>query len=181
MTRVFRSSSPAGAGDNPSAPIFPMPREKDIFRIVANREQRRLVQMEIGMLPDRPYRITIHPSKPSKTMRQLGYYFSTHVEVFRRWLTEQWGENVTVQQAHLALKEKCLRKSIVNEKTGETIEYTGSVADLDVPEMSDYMEDCANFIAEFTGIPVPEPRGPSFPANAPSWSRSVAGAATGAE
>jgi hypothetical protein len=139
-----------------------MSKDTEILRIVGNRDQRRLLQMEIGMLPDRPYRVTIAPSRPSKTQRQLGYYFAVHVALFRQWLVESWGQNVTLLDAHAALKEKCLRKEIVNENTGEVVPYIGSVADLDVGEMSKYMGEAADFISEFTGIPVPEPQGPIF-------------------
>jgi len=77
------------------------------------------------------------------------------VTPFRDWLREEWGENVSSEQAHEMLKHKILgAKELVDKATGEALEIPPTSHDLDVYEFGQFIEGAARWLAEFTGIVV---------------------------
>lgn len=103
------------------------------------------------------YRVTIVKKVKRRSGEQNAYYFGVIVDLFADWLRSQ-GHDVTDNDAHEMLKSRFLKKSLVDEKTGEIIgEYTDSTALQSTIEFSNYWERCAQWMAEFCGIVVPEP------------------------
>jgi hypothetical protein len=89
-----------------------------------------------------------HPRK-GKTNSQLAYLFGVVYPDVAPMLAEAFGEKRDVIRTHQWLKDKFLRRLVVNRETGvELGYYTPSVAELDVAECSDYIEQIIAFAAD---------------------------------
>jgi hypothetical protein len=105
------------------------------------------------------YTVTIRKWYPDRTNLQNRYYRGCFVTPFFHYLRDQGHDNIIVpNDAHLILAYRFLRREIVDEQTGEVLGIeVKSTADLDTKEFNEYLEQCAQFLAETCGIVVPEP------------------------
>ena len=101
------------------------------------------------------YRIEVTKYRPRRTDQQNRRYWPAIVAPFADWLREQ-GNEFTNLQAHELLKYRFLRKTFVDTKTGEALDYTRSTTELDTAEFKHFMDAAENWLAEFCGIIVPE-------------------------
>jgi hypothetical protein len=101
-------------------------------------------------------RIEIMEHRPRRTDRQNRYYWPCFVQPFAEFLNEQ-GEQIDDEAAHELIKAKFLRKSIINKKTGEIMEYVGSTTKLNTREFNEFLDQVAYWLADMFGIIVPEP------------------------
>lgn len=92
--------------------------------------------------------------RPRRSDRQNAFYWSCFVQPFAVWLREQ-GNDVTEDQAHDILKHKFLR--VETRIGGEVVSRTRSTTELDTSGFNEYLDNCANWLAEFCGVIVPEP------------------------
>ena len=88
------------------------------------------------------YEVLIKPKRRTRSLNQNSYYFSAVVEPFRQWLIENWGENVTKDQAHETLKLALLERSDAGG-----IELMPSTRNLDTAAFSEYLESAIQFLA----------------------------------
>lgn len=95
------------------------------------------------------YTVEIKPFSNSKTLEQLGYYWSTVILVARAW------QGLTVEEADQFLKKHCCEPKY-KEIMGEVFEIRKSIAKMKVKEMRDYIETCINFLGSH-GEAVPPP------------------------
>lgn len=102
------------------------------------------------------HRIDIRKYRARRTDPQNRRYWGFVIRAFSAFLAEQ-GEHFTDLEVHELLKNKFLRKTWVDTKTGEALDYARSTTELDVKEFTDYVEDVENWMADF-GIIVEEPR-----------------------
>lgn len=104
------------------------------------------------------WEVTLKQRKYTRSLSQNAYWWVAVVQPFSEWLTSEWGEPVELEQAHELLKHKILgTKELVNKSTGETIEITRSSRQLDTKEFGDFIEEAAQWLAQFTGIVVLPP------------------------
>jgi hypothetical protein len=101
-------------------------------------------------------RIEIMEHRPRRTDRQNRYYWPCFVQPLADFLREQ-GDLTEDEEAHELIKAKFLRKTIVNKKTGEVMEYVGSTTDLTTKEFNEYLDRVAFWLADMFGIVVPDP------------------------
>ena len=101
------------------------------------------------------YRIKITKYRLKRSDKQNKRYWAAIVAQFADWLREQ-GNEFTNLQAHELLKYRFLRKTFVDTKTGEALDYTRSTTELDTAEFNQFMDAAENWLAEFCGIIVPE-------------------------
>jgi hypothetical protein len=66
------------------------------------------------------------------------------------------GEEISELDAHEILKQRFLRKGVLNKATGEVMEMVRSTTELDTAEFNQYLDSCAAFLREM-GITVPDP------------------------
>jgi hypothetical protein len=118
--------------------------------------RRARVQEYVETLRGR-HRVSICPFRPRRSDRQLRYYWPAFVQPLARWLCENWGEPHEPEDAHEILKGRFLRVERVDRRTGEVFLRVGSTGDLDTARFNRYLDDCANFLAEYCGIEVPPP------------------------
>jgi|GEM_PF-7028961 len=88
-----------------------------------------------------------------RTNPQLKYYFAAFVTPLSDWLRDQ-DENASKESAHEVLKRRFLKREVCSAETGEIITYGGSVKDLNVEEMSLYLDQCSKFLFDYCGIQV---------------------------
>jgi hypothetical protein len=101
--------------------------------------------------------ITIEVTHPRsrKTNAQMAYLYGVVYPRVSPMLAEFSGEAHDVHRTHLFLKDKFLRRLIVNRDTGVELGFfTPSLADLDVAECSEYIEKIILFAAE-NGTEIP--------------------------
>jgi len=96
------------------------------------------------------YECVIKPYRKSKSLAQLGYYWSIVIRVAMDW------QGLTSEQADMFLKSKCT-SPIYKEIMGEIFEIRKSIAKMKVDEMSWYIDACINFLGSH-GQYVPPPQ-----------------------
>lgn len=106
---------------------------------------------------DGTWRVELVRHRPRRSDRQNRWYWPCFVASFGDWLRAQ-GDDYTDQEAHEFLRGKFLRRTVVNNETGEIIGDTvTSTASLTTAEFNEYLDKCAAWLAEFTGAVIPEP------------------------
>jgi len=95
------------------------------------------------------YECVIKPYKKSKTLEQLGYYWTAVISVARDW------QGLTVEEADMFLKSNCCTP-VYKEILGVTYEIRKSIAKMKVNEMAKYIDDCVNLLGSH-GQYVPPP------------------------
>jgi hypothetical protein len=103
------------------------------------------------------WRITLVRYRPRRTDRQNRYYWPCFVIPFAEWLTEEWGEPHTPDDAHIEFKKLFLSKTMTNRHTGEVKVMLRSTTKLTTSEFNEYLDRCADHLAQFCGIVVPSP------------------------
>lgn len=109
-------------------------------------------------LKDGKYLITIKSIR-KRSLQQNAYYWAVVVPLVRKGLFENgFDEVVKDEDAHEVLKAVFLKKDIVSKDTGEIITTIGrSTTELEVSEMSDFIERVCRWSAEYLGVVIPSP------------------------
>lgn len=128
---------------------------QDLVIDMSNPREKAMVLEKIRGLQGM-HRISVKQHRQRRSDRQNRYYHPCFVQPFADFLRGQ-GYGVSDHDAHVILKERFLKRSLVNEKTGEVLEYTKSTADLDTQEFNEYLDACRVFLQDYAGIQVPEP------------------------
>lgn len=112
-------------------------------------------------------RIEILNYRPRRSDRQNNAYWDMVCEPFADWLTIEWGEPFTKEDAHDQLRRQFLRKDCVHPVTGEVAERVRSTTELDTAEFSEYFDRCRDLLAQMCGIIVEDPD-PAWRARVPA-------------
>jgi hypothetical protein len=131
---------------------------KDTFLDLSNARTKATLVSMVQRL-EGPHRVSIVKWKPRRTDRANRFYWPAIVHPFGEFLREH-GNDYTDEEAHQMLKWRFLRKTWVDEATGEQVEFVPSSAKLDTEQFGTYLEQCSAWLAEL-GVFVTAP-----PANA---------------
>lgn len=101
--------------------------------------------------------LTVSKLYNKRSTVQNAYYWGVIVNEFREGFREMTGEDITAEEAHEVLKEKCNGKEIVNQKTGEVMKVGKTTTTMTTVEFMEYFSRCREFILEWFGRIVPEP------------------------
>ncbi len=130
--------------------------------IVIDCSDKPRLQMFLGQvrLLEGQHRFSVKKYRAKRSDRQNRFYWPVFVQPFYEWLKDAGFDEVrTADDAHEMLKYRFLTVDIIDKSTGESIGTTvRSTATLDTKEFNEYLDRCAQFLAEFCGIVVPEPR-----------------------
>ncbi|HEU4509048.1 MAG TPA: hypothetical protein VFR78_12455 [Pyrinomonadaceae bacterium] len=123
---------------------------------MSDPDVKRKLMIEIGGLTGL-YEIYLKPRKRTRSLDQNAYYFVAVVEPFMLWLREQYGDSsIDKEQAHEMLKVKIL--GLQEKQVGdEVLRLIPHSKNLTVEQFGEYIEKCAAWLAEFTGIIVIPP------------------------
>jgi len=134
-----------------------MPQE---FHIDMSRPAERAVLLQAMNKLRGPYTITITQNRKLRSNPQLRLYFSLFVNAFQRYLAEQ-GQPFTPKFCHYLLKRRFLMRDVCDKVTGEYLgEEVRSLSkdgDVNVKEMSEYLDNVHEFLVSL-GIDVPPMR-----------------------
>ena len=118
--------------------------------------QRRTTLAHLVALRGR-WRLTLTPFRVRRTDAQNAYYWAVIVELFYEFLRAQDWSISSPTDAHEILKSKFLTVDVVHPQTGETIgQRVRSTTELNVEQMSDYLERCRHWLQEFFGLVLPD-------------------------
>jgi len=92
-----------------------------------------------------------------RSNNQNKYYHGCMVPLVKQGLIDMGWDIRDEDEAHEFIKEKFLRKKIVNKETGEVKEIPGSTAKLTTVQFNELIEDVIRFGAEYLGIQIPYP------------------------
>lgn len=120
---------------------------------LSDLETKRRLMQKIGAMSGL-WEVTIKQRKLTRSLDANAYYWVAFCQPLAAWLTEQSGETFSKDDAHDYLKMRFLNREFINKATGELIEVPGSTTKLDTGEFSDYLEKCAQWMAEFCEIVV---------------------------
>lgn len=110
---------------------------------------KRTLMSRIGTLKGL-WDVSLKQRKKRRSLDQNSYYHVAVVEPFLLWLREEWGDDsIDHDAAHEALRDTILG---FREQNG--IRIPRSTTKLDTKEFSDYVENCARWLAEFCGVVV---------------------------
>ena len=96
------------------------------------------------------HEVTIKPYKSSKSLEQLGYYFSSVVHVAADF------QGLTNENAHQWLKDQCCERVYFSTLDGESHQFTPRIAKMKVKIMAEYIDSCINLLGSH-GQYVPPP------------------------
>lgn len=120
-------------------------------------ENRTTLAKAIQALPTGRYEFKIS-RKSKRSLQQNAYIHAVCFPLILQGLRDLgWAEMRTVEQAKAYMKRKFLITSLVNEDTGEVIEYVKDTHDLTKEEMGNFIDDMARFCAEDLGFVMPMP------------------------
>lgn len=101
------------------------------------------------------WEIDMKPRKLTRSLSQNAFYWAGVVTPFAEWLRTEWGDpSIELEQAHEMLKQKILG-GVKMESAG--IMMIPSSRKLNTTEFSEYVDGCANWLAEFCGIVILSP------------------------
>lgn len=117
------------------------------------------MQMRLAELPDDvEYSWEVKKYKKPRSLGQNSYLHYILIPCFREALRGVgYNEVKTDEQAKLIMKNMFLKTSVVNEETGEVLEYVRDTHDLNTEEMSLLWEEVWQFTSEHLGYTIPAP------------------------
>jgi len=115
------------------------------------------VTVLLNQLKDGKYLLTFKAHK-KRSDNQNRYWWGCVIPLVKQGLNDcGYNEIRTNEDAHEVIKGVFLKRSIVSEKTGEVIEFSGSTADLQTVEFNKLIEDVVQWAVEFLSIQIPMP------------------------
>ncbi len=130
-------------------------REPPLIVNLDDLETKRRLVAEIGKLKGL-WELHLKPRKLTRSLNQNAYWWQAVVTPFHRWLNDEWGERVEMEQAHEMLKQKILGIKFV-EIDGQALAVPRSSRTLDTEEFAKLIDGAAAWLAKFCGIVVVPP------------------------
>jgi len=125
-----------------------------------NPETKRRVLRWFGTLGGM-YRVTAVPAAPTRSNRQLGWYFAEIAGALAEYLTEQEIRKVTAEEAHEILKREVLGVPIFHPTLGRQVAVFVPHSPGTTEQFADYCDRARAWLADTFGIvtndPEPDP------------------------
>lgn len=119
--------------------------------------QRRQFDDDLRMFNGKDVEITVKIKRSKRSISQNNYYWGCVINFVRNGLVDAGYNGITIKQTHGYLKDKFLRKELVNEKTGEIMTTIGSSKELTKSEFMEYIAEIQQFAAEYLNVVIPDP------------------------
>lgn len=123
-------------------------------KLISNRKR---LSAEIARHEGKEIEITIKRKYKRRSLQENKYYWGVVVDMWKRLISEEWGESLSSDEVHEILKLHCNYQEKVIESTGEVIKIAKSTADLKTLEFEDYLERCRRKAFEFFNAVIPLP------------------------
>jgi hypothetical protein len=130
--------------------------EKFISIRAGKVENPQGLRKAIAELPDGRYLCTIE-RKNKRSGQQNKYYWSCVCPIVLQGLRDMgWKEFEDAEEVHECLKHKFLKKHVANAD-GEAMEKIASTKKLSTIEFNEYIENIAQWAAEYLNVYIPPP------------------------
>jgi hypothetical protein len=106
---------------------------------------------------DGRWRVEMRRYRARRSDRQNAAYWSMVVPILADYITAEWGQLCTHDDAHEIIKASILPKRFVNPRTGEEVTVGGSSAALDTERFSVFFDQARQMVTELTGIEIADP------------------------
>jgi len=103
------------------------------------------------------YSITIEQVYGARSNPQNRYYWGVVIPAFVKGVSEEWGEQISQEEAHETLKNQFNYQETVNPETGQIIRLIRFTRKLSTVRFNEYIENCRRMIQEYFGIITPDP------------------------
>jgi hypothetical protein len=120
-------------------------------------EKEELFNSRLLALEPCLYVVTIDKARNKRSTLQNSYYWAVIVPAFCEGYEDAYGESISKERAHEALKIELNFKEITNYETGEIARIPLSTADENTKEFHEYTERCRLWISEWLHIDTPDP------------------------
>jgi len=124
--------------------------------ILTNRAR---FDQELPLFEGKRVEITVQKAKRRRSLQQNRYLFGCVYVCALQGLKDAGFQDLTVEDVHEFMKMRFLPggKEIVSPETGEVVTIARSTSTLSTTEMMSYIEQIAQFCAEFLNTAIPEP------------------------
>ena len=122
------------------------------FRLVNSKE----FYDQLNTLKGR-YDVTVRRARRSKSLPQLGYYYSAILPHFRRAALDAGWEFASLEEVDNYLKLTFAGREIVNTQTAEIMTIPGLKRDMSTTEMTIFVEAIRKHAAEYLNYNIPDP------------------------
>lgn len=131
-----------------------MPKERAVFDLDNAGVRETLCKMIKSLRGSHWLEIT--KCREQRTLAQNAFYWGVVLPRVADGITEAWGEDMSSDAAHEFLKDRFLKKPIVNRNTGELMGQTEpSTASLNTEQFGKYLDDIIKFSAEQLDVEIP--------------------------
>lgn len=93
----------------------------------------------------------------TRSLQANKFYWGVVIKHVQAGLLEAWGEHLTPDETHGYLKEKFMRKPVVDRNSGEIKGYTHATTVVGSDLFSQYLEKVLKHAGEDLGISIPSP------------------------
>lgn len=121
---------------------------------------RKGLAKQIGKMEDGPITMQIKADLPSRSGKQMRYYWGVVIPNIRDHINDLSGKVYDSETVHLMLKNEFLYKEEVIESTGQVIKLTRSLADggdVAITEMAEFIDNVIMWAWDSLSIAIPEP------------------------
>lgn len=102
-------------------------------------------------------RVVVEKIYNKRSVFQNGYYFGVICAECKNGVLSEWGEKISIDEAHNLLKQNCNYTEKINKDTGEILRIPLTTTTFTTVQAEEYYEDCRRFIKEWFNISVPLP------------------------
>lgn len=122
---------------------------------LSDRVGKRNLLTQIGAMQGL-YEVKVEPRRVTRSNAQNAYLWAVVYPAVRLGIAEAWGEELTVDEVHLLMRDRFLTRPVVNRKTGEVVQsIPGSTAALSTAEFSRYIDEIVKFAGDMLNVEIP--------------------------
>lgn len=122
---------------------------------LSNPTQKKLL-IEFIKSRDGLHWIDIRRCRDQRSLNQNAYLWGVVYPRVARSMSELWGERIDNYDVHEFLKDKFLKRPMIDRRSGEVVGYTvPSSASLDTAEFGEYLDQIIKFAGEYLSIDIP--------------------------
>lgn len=128
-------------------------KSNSVFKVINEKGLR----LDLSLLPEGRYRVTIEKFRRNKSQSQLGYLFGAVYPLLWKLLLDAGWEFESIAEVDAFCKKQFANREIVNRNTGEVISIPELKRDFKTVDMMTYIEKIRDYAAEYLGGYIPSP------------------------
>jgi hypothetical protein len=118
--------------------------------------QKEALNQWVNSLDEKSVSIEIKEVGTRRSVQQNAYWWGVAIPYLQRGLTDL-GWDLTAEEVHYFIKDKFLKKQIVNNQTGEMTSMVGDTRTLSKKDFGEFLERVQRFAATTLSVIIPDP------------------------